>query len=71
MGWDHECIIFNSLDEFEAWKHEIESQFVINNKGEKHYEYIGIYDQLSNEKYKLMYISHPDAGTDYSVLVTL
>jgi len=71
MGWDHECIIFKSLQEFNDWKNEIESHFVIDNKGEKYYEYIYIRDEISNEKYKLMFISHPDASTDYSVLVEL
>ncbi len=71
MGWDHECIIFKSLQEFNDWKNEIESYFVIDNKGEKHYDYIYIRDEISNEKYKLMFISHPDASTDYSVLVEL
>ena len=71
MGWDHECIIFKSLQEFNEWKNEIESHFVIDNKGEKYYEYIYIRDEITNEKYKLMFISHPDASTDYSVLVEL
>ena len=71
MGWDHELIIFKSLQEFNDWKNEIESQFTIDNKGEKYYEYIYIRDEISNEKYKLMFISHPDASTDYSVLVEL
>lgn len=71
MGWDHECIIFKSLQEFNDWKNEIESHFVIDNKGEKHYDYIYIRDEISNEKYKLMFISHPYASTDYSVLVEL
>ena len=71
MGWDHECIIFKSLQEFNDWKNEIESQFTIDNKGEKYYEYIYIRDEITNEKYKLMFISHPDASTDYSVLVEL
>ncbi len=71
MGWDHECIIFKSLQEFNDWKNEIESHFVINNKGEKLYDYIYIRDEISNEKYKLMFISHPYASTDYSVLVEL
>jgi len=71
MGWESECIIFKSLQEFNDWKNEIESQFTIDNKGEKYYEYIYIRDEITNEKYKLMFISHPDAATDYSVLVEL
>ncbi len=71
MGWESECIIFKSLQEFNDWKNEIESQFTIDNKGEKYYEYIYIRDEITNEKYKLMFISHPDASTDYSVLVEL
>ena len=81
MGWESECIIFKSLQEFNDWKNEIadirrlqrscESQFTIDNKGEKLYDYIYIRDEITNEKYKLMFISHPDASTDYSVLVEL
>ncbi len=69
MGWESECIIFKSLQEFNDWKNEIESHFVIDNKGEKHYDYIYILDEISNEKYKLMLIRHVDLATDYSVMV--
>ncbi len=61
MGWDHELIIFKSLQEFNDWKNEIESRD----------ERLSISDEISNEKYKLMFIIHGDAGTDYSVLVEL
>jgi len=71
MGWDQECLIFKSLQEFNVWRHEIESYFVVNNNGDKCYDYIYIKDEIVNDNYKLMFISHPDAQTDYAVLVEL
>ena len=61
MGWESECIIFKSLQEFNDWKNEIESRD----------ECLYICDEISNEKYKLMLIRHGDLATDYSVLVEL